>query len=150
MWTLLYGVDALPDVGLWATVGFPRALDVIDRGNGNFVMCTGHLFPSSHQMLTYFHADYTAESPSQEHTALDLQLQQTLSIELAGFQDVDGQFYIVYKVDGSSLGGRGPVEMQVMEADALTPTGNPVQMLDHSPQDGPLIEPPILILHNGT
>ncbi|KAI6146757.1 hypothetical protein BKA82DRAFT_2191879 [Pisolithus tinctorius] len=35
------------------------------------------------------------------------------SIELAGFQDVDGQFCIVYKVDGSSLGGRGPVEMQV-------------------------------------
>ncbi|KAI6002597.1 hypothetical protein F5J12DRAFT_840025 [Pisolithus orientalis] len=66
MWTLLYGVDALPDVGLWATVGFPRALDVIDRGNGTFVMCTGHLFPSSHQMLTYFHADYAAESPSQD------------------------------------------------------------------------------------
>lgn len=132
MWTLLYGVDALPDVDLWATVGFPRALDVIDRGNGNFVMCTGHLFPSSHQMLTYFHADYTAESPSQDtHCAGSAtstnpvgpytpQVQpiarQTLcgsSIELAGFQDVDGQFYIVYKVDGSSLGGRGPVEMQV-------------------------------------
>lgn len=66
MWTLLYGVDALPDVGLWATVGFPRALEVIDRGNGTFVICTGHLFPSSHQMLTYFHADYAAESPSQD------------------------------------------------------------------------------------
>jgi len=67
----------------------------------------------------------------------------------------------VYKVDGSSLGGGGPcgnangeystpIMLQEMEADGVTPTGNPVQILDRGPYDGPLIEAPALILHNGT
>lgn len=40
--------------------------------------------------------------------------------------------------------------LQEMEADGVTPTGNPVQILDRGPYDGPLIEAPALILHNGT
>ena len=67
----------------------------------------------------------------------------------------------MYKVDGSSLGGGGPcgnangeystpIMLQEMEADGVTPTGNPVQILDRGPYDGPLIEAPALILHNGT
>ncbi|KAI6019522.1 hypothetical protein PISMIDRAFT_14990 [Pisolithus microcarpus 441] len=38
---------------------------------------------------------------------------------------------------------------QMMEEDALPPTGDPVQILDRGPQDGPLVEAPVLFLHNG-
>lgn len=38
-WELLSGVDALPNVGSWATANSTWAPDVIDRGDGTFVMC---------------------------------------------------------------------------------------------------------------
>lgn len=37
-WTVL-GSDALPDVGSWATTGSTWAPDVINRGDGTFVLC---------------------------------------------------------------------------------------------------------------
>lgn len=38
-WELQSGVDALPNVGSWATANSTWAPDVIDRGDGTFVMC---------------------------------------------------------------------------------------------------------------
>ncbi|KAI6019019.1 hypothetical protein BKA83DRAFT_4311877 [Pisolithus microcarpus] len=81
---------------------------------------------------------------------------------LAGSQDVDDQRYIVYKVDGSSLhvSWRSPcgnvngeysasIMLQMVEEDALTPTGDPFQILDRGSQGGPLVEVSVLILRNG-
>ncbi|KAI5984645.1 glycoside hydrolase family 43 protein [Pisolithus albus] len=161
-WTLLNGVDALPDVGPWATVNLTWAPDVIDRGDGTFVMYYAAESPSQN---THCVGAATSTNPLGPYTPqtqpIACQTAGGGAIDPAGFQDVDGQRYIVYKVDGSSLGGGGscgnangeystPIMLQMMEADALTPTGDPVQILDRTSQDGPLIEAPVLILHNGT
>lgn len=83
------------------------------------------------------------------------------AIDIAGFQDMDGSRYVVYKVDGSSLGGGGPcgnadgshstpIMLQKLQSDGVTPTGGAVQVLDRDAADGPLVEAPSLILHDGT
>ncbi|KAI6037864.1 glycoside hydrolase family 43 protein [Pisolithus marmoratus] len=161
-WTLLNGVDALPDVGPWATVGLTWAPDVIDRGDGTFVMYYAAESPSQ---TTHCVGAATSTNPVGPYTPQTQPIVcQTASggvIDPAGFQDVDGQRYIVYKVDGNNLGGGGacgnangqystPIMLQMMEADALTATGDPLQILDRGPYDGPLIEAPALILHDGT
>ncbi|KAI6113486.1 glycoside hydrolase family 43 protein [Pisolithus croceorrhizus] len=161
-WTLLDAVDALPDVGPWATVNSTWAPDVIDRGDGTFVMYYAAESPSQQ---THCVGAATSTNPLGPYTSQTQPITcQTMgggAIDPAGFQDVDGQRYIVYKVDGSSLGGGGPcgnangeystpIMLQMMEEDALTPTGDPVQIVNRESQDGPLVEAPVLILHNGT
>lgn len=83
------------------------------------------------------------------------------AIDPAGFADADGSLYVVYKIDGNSLGGGGicgngdgsystPIMLQAVEADGITPTGTATQILDRGPYDGPLIEAPSLVLVSGT
>ena len=79
------------------------------------------------------------------------------AIDPAGFQDVDGTQWVVYKVDGNSLGGGGscgnadgshstPILLQLMSPnDGTTPIGDPVQILDRGEYDGPLVEAPSLM-----
>ncbi|KAF9236970.1 glycoside hydrolase family 43 protein [Melanogaster broomeanus] len=161
-WELLSGVDALPNVGSWATNGSTWAPDVIDRGDGTFVMYYAAHSPSQN---THCVGAATSTVPTGPYTPQSAPIAcQTAgggAIDPAGFQDTNGTRYIVYKVDGSSLGGGGPcgnangayatpIMLQAMAADALTPVGAPVQILDRGTYDGPLIEAPVLILHEGT
>lgn len=74
------------------------------------------------------------------------------TIDPAGFQDADGTVYVVYKVDGNNLGGGAystPIILQKIESDGVTPTGNPVQILDRGTADSPLIKALDLVLHDG-
>ena len=76
------------------------------------------------------------------------------AIDASGFKDVDGQHFVVYKVDGNALGKGGacnnmvepimptPIMLQKLAADAVTPVGAPVQILDRDFRDGPLVEAP--------
>jgi hypothetical protein len=69
--------------------------------------------------------------------------------------------YVVYKVDGNSIGNGGvcgntvapivptPLMLQQLASDGVTPLGDPIELLDRSDADGPLIEAPNLILVNG-
>ncbi|KAJ4416583.1 hypothetical protein N0V85_002214 [Neurospora sp. IMI 360204] len=88
------------------------------------------------------------------------------AIDASGYLDpVDGSFFVVYKVDGSSKGPGGPcgngdppgeptpIRLQrVNESDGITPIGDYTEILDRDPElDGPLIEAPNLIrTWNGT
>lgn len=77
-------------------------------------------------------------------------------IDVSGFQDHDGTYYAVYKVDANNLGGGGacgngdlqrdtPIELQRLGSDALTPVGDPIRILSRDDSDGPLIEAPSLV-----
>ncbi|KAK3994723.1 glycosyl hydrolase [Cladorrhinum sp. PSN332] len=80
------------------------------------------------------------------------------AIDPSGFLDpVTGRRYLVYKVDGNSLGNGGscgntipplkstPIMLQrVSETDGVTLVGEPVQILDRDERDGPLVEAPDL------
>ena len=83
------------------------------------------------------------------------------AIDPAGFTDTDGTLYIVYKIDGNALGGGGacgngnlayatPIMLQRLAPDGITPVGTPIKLLDRGPYDGPVIEAPSLIYHQGT
>ncbi|KIW03199.1 uncharacterized protein PV09_05425 [Verruconis gallopava] len=79
------------------------------------------------------------------------------AIDASGFTDIDGQRYIVYKVDGNSLGSGGscgnsnpgatptPIMLVAVDSDGITPQGSPIQLLDRTSADGPLIEAPNLV-----
>ena len=78
------------------------------------------------------------------------------AIDADGFQDIDGKRYVVYKVDGNSIGHGGecvnsvapivptPIMLQAVAGDGITPFGGPSEILDRDDFDGPLIEAPSL------
>lgn len=73
------------------------------------------------------------------------------AIDPMGFQDEDGTRYVVYKVDGNSLGQDStPLMLQKMQGDGLGLDGDPVPILDRDDEDGPLIEAPSLLKVDGT
>ena len=160
-WTVT-GQDALPTLPSWAT-GNTWAPDIIQLADGTFVL----YFCATARSAPSMHCVGTATSPTVEgpYTANDTVFAcptaQGGAIDPAAFQDSDGALYVVYKIDGNSLGGGGacgngneqystPIMLQAVEADGVTPTGSPVQILDRDANDGPLIEAPDLILHEGT
>lgn len=90
-----------------------------------------------------------------ENAVLASHLAEGGAIDASGFRDDDGTHYVVYKVDGNSLNGDGtthatPFLLQKLGADAVTPDGDPVQILDRDEADGPLVEAPSLVKVDGT
>ncbi|KIJ68148.1 glycoside hydrolase family 43 protein [Hydnomerulius pinastri MD-312] len=150
-WQLQSGVDALPNVGSWATTGSTWAPDVIELGNGTFVMYYAAWSPSQN---THCIGAATSTNPVGPYSPES----QPIACQTAGGGTIDPAGVPGYQ---RSLGGGGlcgnangeystPIMLQQMEADGVTPTGNPVQILDRIQSDGPLIEAPVLILHEGT
>lgn len=96
-------------------------------------------------------------------TPLACPLDRGGAIDAAGFRDADGTRYVVYEVDGNSIGHGGdcnngveplvptPIMLQRLQPDGVTPIGDPVQILDRSTADGdgPLVEAPSLVLKDG-
>jgi len=161
-WTVL-AQDALPTVGSWATGnnGLTWAPDVIDRGDGTYVM---YYAGESTSEGTHCVGAATATTPlgpfSPESSPLACNATGGGAIDPSGFQDSDGTRYVAYKVDGNNLGGGGscgngnleystPIMLQQVESDGVTPTGDAIQILDRGEYDGPLIEAPKIVLVNG-
>lgn len=106
-------------------------------------------------------ADHPAGPYVPSNTPLSCRLDRGGSIDPAGFKDKDGSRYVVFKVDGNSVGHGGdcnngveplvstPILLQKVAADGVTPIGDAVQILDRNTADGdgPLVEAPNLILH---
>ncbi|TKA72878.1 hypothetical protein B0A55_06654 [Friedmanniomyces simplex] len=79
------------------------------------------------------------------------------AIDPAAFKDTDNTLYVAYKVDGNNVGHGGlcgntkspivptPIMLQKMQADGVTNIGDPVQILDRTKADGPLVEAPALV-----
>lgn len=160
-WTVTGG-DALPTIPSWST-GDVWAPDVVQLADGSFVL----YFAAVSSTNTSMHCVGTATSSAVEgpYTANDTSfacpLDQGGAIDPAGFTDSDGSLYVVYKVDGNSLGGGGicgngdeaystPIMLQAVETDGVTATGTATQILDRDANDGPLVEAPDLILVSGT
>lgn len=178
-WTLT-GQDALPTIPSWST-GSIWAPDVIQlvssclelahflartnhaQADGSFVMYfagTSSQDPNKHCVGVA-----TSSKPAGPYTPSDTPfacpLAQGGAIDAAGYVDDDGNVYVVYKVDGNSLGGGGAcgngdgshptpiVLQQVSPKDGITIIGPATQILDRGPYDGPLIEAPSLVKVDG-
>ncbi|KAF2435216.1 Arabinanase/levansucrase/invertase [Tothia fuscella] len=170
-WTVL-GKDALPILPQWAR-GPVWAPDVIQRDDGTFVMYFSaalNQFPDKHCIGVGVSKDiegpysvldipYICPDP----TASGTNIKSVISspgvggaIDASGFKDRDGTRYVVYKVDGNSVGSGGscnngngqratPIMLVAVQPDGITPKGPPVQILDRDNRDGPLVEAPNLV-----
>ncbi|GKZ21292.1 hypothetical protein AbraIFM66951_000820 [Aspergillus brasiliensis] len=164
-WTLL-DKEALPTLAGWETQIDHWAPDVVRRNDGKFVL----YYSGEAQEMLRHHCIGTAVSESTDPsgpyipnpTPLSCRLDQGGSIDASGFLDKDGTRYVVFKVDGNSIGNGGdcnngiaplkptPILLQRVDTDGFTPVGDAVQILDRDDSDGPLVEAPNLILHGDT
>ncbi|KAI1617564.1 alpha-N-arabinofuranosidase [Exophiala viscosa] len=160
-WTLMDHHDALPSMGAWETGAGVWAPDVVQVEDGSFVLYYADVptwAPQHHCVGAATSKNITGPyAPLSQPFACPNVLTQGGAIDPDGFHDVaTDKRYVVYKVDGNSLGHGGacmnsvapiiptPLMLQEVAADGVTPIGNPVELLDRDDVDGPLIEAPAL------
>ncbi|KKK19011.1 hypothetical protein P175DRAFT_0493834 [Aspergillus ochraceoroseus IBT 24754] len=164
-WDLL-DIEALPQLAPWETEIDHWAPDVIQRDDGRYVM----YYSGEAKEMVRHHCVGVAVSKDTDPRGpyipnpepLSCRLDQGGSIDPSGFLDKDGTRYVVFKVDGNSIGNGGdcnngiaplkptPILLQPVAPDGFTPVGEAVQILDRDDADGPLVEAPNLILHGDT
>ena len=155
--------NALPTPGAWVNPKAPNtwAPDVNKLDNGSYIMYySGESIRDSKK-----HCIGAAISPTilGPYTALDTPLACPLTrggaIDVSGFQDPDtAQRYILYKVDGNSIGHGGvcfntvapivptPILLQAVGDDGVSLHGKAVQLLDNAGvSDGGIVEAPSLV-----
>ncbi|KAL7625223.1 hypothetical protein AAE478_004438 [Parahypoxylon ruwenzoriense] len=158
-WTLL-DIDALPKPGAWTTGMNTWAPDVHRTPDGKYVMYySGEVAQdSAHHCIGSATADTVTGPyiPDDQPFACDLTVGG--AIDPSGFTDADGKQYVLYKIDGNSIGHGGscgnsvppivptPIMMQEVGEDGVTRIGQPVQIFDRSDDDGPLVEAPRMLL----
>ncbi|KAK5083251.1 hypothetical protein LTR70_007967 [Exophiala xenobiotica] len=168
-WRLMNETDVLPDPGRWA-INDQRvwAPDVIQTEDGRWVMY--YAAPALNDSSKHCVGAATSTSivgpysPSDEPLACPLE--EGGAIDAAGFLDPkSGNLYVVYKIDGNTMNaGGGPCNgnpgpdgylhptpimlQQVSKADGISKIGDPIQILDRSDADGPLVEAPSLFYNN--
>lgn len=156
-WELL-DQDLFTDAGAWTNQKDVWAPDIRQVDNGSYVMYyTAQLNNSTRHCLgvATSNAILGPWSVSAEPWHCDLALGGT--IDSSGFQDTDGTRYVTWKIDGNSIGNGGscdntvepilatPIMLQQVEGDGITKVGDPVQILDRTDDDGPLVEAPNII-----
>ncbi|ETI24509.1 hypothetical protein G647_03878 [Cladophialophora carrionii CBS 160.54] len=160
-WTVRYGYDALPNLPSWAaSPPHVWAPDVTQLNNGNFVLYYSVVMaesPSKHCVAAAYAPN--AEGPfTPVQTPLFCDLGAGGAIDADGFNDpTTNRQYVVYKVDGNSVGNGGacsntvapiaptPLNLQeVSNDDGYTPLGGTSTILLNDPDDGPNIEAPSL------
>ncbi|KIW47139.1 uncharacterized protein PV06_02737 [Exophiala oligosperma] len=160
-WSLLEHHDALPDVGAWQTGARVWAPDVVQVDDGSFVL----YYADEVTWSTAHHCVGAAVSkdvlgpyiPQDQPFACPDVTTQGGAIDPDGFLDVStNKRYVVYKVDGNSIGHGGscgntvepivptPLMLQEVGPDGISHIGDPVAILDRDVYDGPLIEAPTL------
>ena len=160
-WTLT-DQDALPTIPTWSS-GATWAPSVMQVGSTFIMYFTAATTqePSKHCIGIATSSSITGPYNSTSDTPFACPLEQGGAIDPAGFQDSDGTLYVVYKIDGNSLGGGGtcgngdgtystPIMLQKLQVDGITADGDPVPILERGDADGPLIEAPNLIHVGGT
>ena len=160
-WTLLDHHDALPNIGAWETGAGVWAPDVVQVDDGSFVLYYSDVptwAPQHHCVGAATSKNILGPyTPSTQPFACPDVHTIGGAIDPDGFHDVaTNKRYVVYKVDGNSLGHGGacmnsvapivptPLMLQEVAADGVTHIGNPVELLDRDDIDGPLIEAPTL------
>lgn len=160
-WDVLNGVDALPKVGKWVNQKAPAvwAPDVIRDDFGTYVM---YYSANAAGKGKHCVGAATAKNITGPYVALDKPMfcdtKKGGAIDASGFLDyADGKRYVIYKVDGNSVGHGGlcgntkspiqstPLMLQPVGKDGITFAGKAVEILDRDVRDGPLVEAPSLV-----
>ena len=159
-WTWL-DIELLPNLPSWAVNAGIWAPDVrYLKESNSFVI----YYAAQYAADTRFHCVGAAVSNTitgpytPVANAIACPTAQGGAIDPSGyFDDATKTRWVVYKVDGNSIGHGGscgntvdpivstPIMLQQVQLDGYTKIGNPTQILDRGQYDGPLIEAPNLI-----
>ncbi|KAL9122170.1 MAG: hypothetical protein Q9187_001271 [Circinaria calcarea] len=160
-WNVIEGFDAVPQLGKWSTGANVWAPDVVQLADGTFVLYYSAV--STQDPAHHCIGAATSKTAKGPYTALDNSIacltSQGGAIDPAGFADSDGRQYVVYKIDGNSIGpggncgnGNGPnlvdtpiMLQEVSTRDGFTLIGSPLPILHRGDADGPLVEAPSLV-----
>lgn len=163
-WSLRENYDALRNLPSWVDASNPKvwAPDIFQLDDGSFVMYFSATTKTAGNGA--FHCIGAAKSSSVDgpydsvsDTPLACDTDRGGSIDASAFRDADGKRYMLYKIDGNAVGNGGycnnannpqqstPIMLQQVGDDGVTIVGQPTQILDRGPADGPLIEAPSLV-----
>jgi beta-xylosidase len=166
-WTYLPHLDVLPSTGPWTTGENTWAPDVRRIGEGRYVMYYSGQHARAGGRGPYCIGVAVSPSPLGPYVASPEPWacadEEGGIIDPSGFLDPrTGRRYVVYKIDGNSIGRGGscgngvvprvPTPIMVQEVDAadgVTKVGRPVMILDREEVDGPLVEAPSLAYLEG-
>jgi beta-xylosidase len=157
-WTYIDS-DLLPNAGAWQDNRSVWAPDVRQVADGTYVMYySAQLHNSSHHCIGAATAPDITGPWTAKDEAWACDLAQGGSIDPSGFHDEEtGRRFVVYKIDGNSIGNGGncnngvnpivatPIMLQEVGPDGITRIGQAIQILDRTDADGPLVEAPNLI-----
>ncbi|KAK4171573.1 family 43 putative glycoside hydrolase [Triangularia setosa] len=167
-WTYI-DTDPLPNPGSW-TAG-PGSLtwapSVVQLSDNSYVMYYSGQLSGNNSAFHCIGAARSTSSITGPYSPLSqpiaCPLDQGGAIDPSGFWDPPtGNRYLVYKVDGNSLGHGGscgntvspqvstPIILQPVAEDGITFIEEKVMILDRTEEDGPLVEAPDLYWDEGT
>ncbi|KAM0332959.1 hypothetical protein ACHAQA_001615 [Verticillium albo-atrum] len=163
-WTYLED-DVLPDIS-WTSGRNTWAPDVRRTGNDSYILYFSGELPDAEgrHCVGVALADSILGPYVPQAGPWTCHLDEGGAIDPAGFLDVGtGRRYVTYKVDGNHDGNGGdcgnsvepvvstPIMLQEVGPDGFTKIGEPVQILDRTEADGPLVEAPDIVrLEDGT
>ena len=160
-WTLRKDYDALRNLPSWVDMNDPRiwAPDVFQNDNGDYIMYFSAALASKPNLHCVGAAkSFNIEGPydSVSDTPLACPTELGGAIDASGFQDVDGQRYMLYKDDGNAIGHGGAcnnmekpqadtwIVLVKMAGDGYTVIGDYRRLINRDDRDGPLVEAPAL------
>ncbi|KAJ3876268.1 glycoside hydrolase family 43 protein [Lentinula edodes] len=158
VWTYL-SHDALPTVGAWTIANTIWAPDVVAVDGGYVLFYAGESAANLGFHCVGVATSTNVEGPyAPQAEPLVCPISTGGAIDPAGFHDVNGDFYLVWKVDGNNIGHGGscnngvapivptPIMIQQLttEGTAFAVGSTATEILDRDDNDGPLIEAPSL------
>ncbi|CAG8978027.1 hypothetical protein HYALB_00000697 [Hymenoscyphus albidus] len=162
-WNLLDN-DLLPTVGSWSTGHNTWAPNVRRVGSKYVLYYVSEAKDGGKHCVAAAVSDTVLGPYKPDDNPIACHKEKGGAIDISGFTDSDGKNYVVYKIDGNSIGPGGscgnsnygspgsvptPLMLQEMGSDGTTRVGEPVHILDKGPYDGPLIEAPQIIKKDG-
>jgi beta-xylosidase len=167
-WQLHSGHDALRNLPAWVDQSQPKiwAPDVFALDDGSFMMYFSATTNTAGNGR--FHCIGAASSPNIEgpydsvsDSPLACPTNEGGAIDASAFRDANGTRFMLYKIDGNSIGNGGrcnnDVEpqrdtwlvLQQIASNGWTLVGEGKRILNRDPIDGPLIEGPSLVRYPG-
>lgn len=141
------------------------APEILQRPDGKFVLYYSATAASAANSAVHCFGAAISDEPTgpfkPEPNPIACPVEEGGAIDPGAITDSDGSIYLVYKIDGNLRGYGGecrnmvfpqkatPILLQRMEADGITPSGAPVTILDRTPDDGPLVEAPVMARSDG-
>ncbi|PIL25288.1 hypothetical protein GSI_13177 [Ganoderma sinense ZZ0214-1] len=143
--------NVLSSVGSWAT-GAVWAPDVREITSGHYVMyytARRSSGPSNDHCIGIATATSPAGPFTPNTSPLICDLDNGGAIDASGFEAPGGGLYILWKVDGNSIGKSTPIKIQHVGANGYDLLDTATTLITNDPIDGGLVEAPSMIYWDG-